>query len=515
MAMGLFGCGGQTSTDRRIDSGNGVGGATSNSAADLGGTGGTGGTVRTATVVTPHLQTSGTVCLFEVPVDETVVSNDCQSSVQSIDPNTTCAGRDCPIGKALNLTCDFTIDSSTIAATADGAALLARSSYGDKARLITVDAAGSRVQDVQAFADRKQGPFASSIAISSNGTRWLFTESPSAIGTSHETNAGWTHALDVSTGVRNQAHPYVTGARMVDDQLGYVTYRQLQSGSSWGRLLSWDGSCWTDEPIGDDAPTLAIAVTVDAQRGPWVAWISDWHSLHLRSPEGITRNLLSGADDELLTAERIVDSEPVFPLWLLDGGLDGHAVSPAVAAQFPDGIRIFANADTSERGWHLLLPRDAVPSGSITGDCPPLGPSENPYRPCLGMTTCNRELSAVTSAVDLVRTESGSTFVAWVEYSSKGSFTLFEDVIEREMSLATCTIGYATSGTGTAELVVARVAAGSKPVLSRFPFDLGGPLVYPRDDIDLDSRGEMLIVAAYLSESAGLTYLEIDSTRLP
>lgn len=179
------------------------------------------------------------------------------------------------------------------------------------------------------------------------------------------------------------------------------------------------------------------------------------------------------------------------------------------------GAVMLRGAAGSDGVWQSLLPRDAVPSGTITGDCPPLGPSENPFRPCLGMTSCNRELIAAASAVDLVRTESGATFAVWVEYSSKGSFGLFEDVIDGEMPQGTCAISYATSGTGTADLVVARVAAGADPMLSRFRFDLGGPLVYPPDDIDLDSRGETLIVTAYLSNGADLSYLEIDSTRLP
>ena len=73
-----------------------------------------------------------------------------------------------------------------------------------------------------------------------------------------------------------------------------------------------------------------------------------------------------------------------------------------------------------------------------------------------------------------------------------------------------------TSGTGTADLVVARLTE-PEPTLTHFRFVMGGAVRYLTNDVAMVARGDTLVVAAYLSGDTvpTLTYLEIDSTLLP
>jgi hypothetical protein len=69
-----------------------------------------------------------------------------------------------------------------------------------------------------------------------------------------------------------------------------------------------------------------------------------------------------------------------------------------------------------------------------------------------------------------------------------------------------------TTGSGTADLVVGRLTAAD-PILTHFRFDLSSALWSLENDLEMEARGEILIVAGTLRPN--LTYLEIDSTLLP
>jgi hypothetical protein len=73
-----------------------------------------------------------------------------------------------------------------------------------------------------------------------------------------------------------------------------------------------------------------------------------------------------------------------------------------------------------------------------------------------------------------------------------------------------------TSGTGTADLVIARLT-GSEPILTHFRFVMSSAVMYLTNDVLMVARGDTLVVAAYLSGDTvpTLTYLEIDSNLLP
>ena len=464
--------------------------------------------------------TAGTsaVCPVGQKVGAPTLSTDCQIAVRSIDPASTCGSTDCAITRALDLTCTAPSAAPWISATADGAVVLVRTSYSDintagdaLARLMTVEAADTRVEDVPALAGSLAALPAYSILRSAFPTtpseaKWLFSGETPGITAVRGTAAGWTRATVVPlTNSPSGDGPILTDVRMVDDGLGYLTYNMR--GYSEPHLVTWDGSCWTDQLLGEPY-VEAIVVDTDAEKRPWVAWISTEYpsrveSLYLRSPSGDTQNLLAN-----LTADA-----PGAPLRLLPGGLDATAAVPAVAAKFSDGIRVLSNSTDS--GWQSLVLPESATAVASAGDCPSVQPSYDYGNHCAGMTICTEQFSGVGSGFGLARTQSGVAFVAWVTYSSQGTYALKEAADGGEMPQWYCS-WTETSGTGTADLVVARLTE-PEPTLTHFRFVMGGAVRYLTNDVAMVARGDTLVVAAYLSGDAvpTLTYLEIDSTQLP
>jgi hypothetical protein len=459
--------------------------------------------------------TAGTsaVCPAEQKVGAPNISTDCQIAVRSIDPASTCGSTDCAITKALDLTCASVPAAPWLAATADGAVLLVTTDDSNNikalARLMTVEAANSRVQDVPALADPNTGwsyfsILNSAFSTNSSGAKWLFAGRTPGITALRGTDAGWTRSTVVSSSDFNQ-EAYLTDVSMVDDRQGYLTY---YAGDIWApHLVTWDGSCWTDQLIGEPQVETMVVET-DAERQPWVAWLSTERtsgveSLYLRSPSGDTQNLLAN-----VTADA-----PGGPLRLLPGGLDGTAAFPAVVAGFSDGIRVLSNPTNS--GWQSLLLRDSATAAAGGGDCPYVQPSRDYGNHCAGMTSCTHQASGVGSGFGLARTQSGATFAVWVAYSSQGNYALTEACDGGEMPLCYCD-WTETSGTGTADLVVARLT-DSGTTLTHFRFVMGGADRYLINDVAMVARGDTLVVTAYLSGDTvpTLTYLEIDSHLLP
>jgi len=447
--------------------------------------------------------TAGTsaVCPVGQKVGAPALSTDCQIAVRSIDPASTCGSTDCAITKALDLTCTAPSAAPWISATADGAVVLVRTYDSDNfkalARLMTVEAADSRVEDVPTLAD--------ALSTNSIGAKWLFAVETPGITALHGTDAGWTKSTVVSLSDFSQ-EAYLTDVSMVDERQGYLTYYSVDIWKP--HLVTWDGSCWTDQLIGEPQVETMV-VDTDAEKRPWVAWISTEYpsgveSLYLRSPSGDTQNLLAS-----LTADA-----PSAPLRLLRGGLDGTAAVPAVAAKFSDGIRVLSN--TTDAGWQSLVLPESAAAVASAGNCPSVPPSQDPGTDiCAGMTSCTYQLSGVGSGFGLARTQSGAAFAAWVIYSSQGTYALKQALEGNEFPTQYCSWTQ-TSGTGTADLVIARLS-GSEPTLTHFRFVMGGAVRYLTNDVAMVARGDTLVVAAYLSGDTvpTLTYLEIDSTLLP
>ena len=460
---------------------------------------------------------SSALCPVEQKVAAPALSTDCQVVVRAIDPALACGSADCAITKALDLTCTSLPAAPWLSATADGAVTMVRTSYGDPgealARMMTVGAASSRVEDVPALAGSVRALPDYSIlrgafSTNANGTKWLFSGESPGITVVRGTDAGWTKATAVAEPDPPWGDgPILNDAKMVDDRLGYLTYNMR---GDWApHLLTWDGSCWTDQRIGEPQVDT-IVVETDAQKQPWVAWISTQYpaqvqSVYLRSPSGDTQNLLAN----------VTSDAPRAPLRILASGLDGKAAVPAVAANFRDGIRVLSENSTTDAGWQSLVIPESATAYTGAGDCPSVPPSQDFGNHCSGMTSCTYQSSGVGSGFDVARTQSGALFAAWVAYSSQGTYALQEVAEGYEFPTFDC--GWTeTSGTGTADLVVARLT-GPEPALTHFHFVMGSAVRYLINDVVMVARGDTLVVAAYLSGDTvpTLTYLEIDSNLLP
>jgi hypothetical protein len=515
--LSLFACGGQVSSDGHGSTARGTGGSASNHAGAggqiLAGAGGAAG------AVVAGAAGASAVCPVEKKVEAPTLSTDCQIAIRRFDPALTCANTDCAITKALDLTYLSTPDQTSlsdmgISVTTNGSVVMFRTydnyAIETRARIMTIAATDSRVEDLSDTA-LPTSTWSSASAVDSSGAKWLFAgDGNGAIIAARGTNAGWTRTTILPSSFSDNAGANLTGASMVDDILGYLTYTGIRDQAP--HLVTWDGSCWMDEAIGRPK-VQSMVVQSDSDEQPWVAWISTQdsgaESLHLRSPNGDTQDLLA----QVKTDARM-DGKTIR---LLPGGLDGTASVPTVVVRFTDGIRAFLGSQKTDSGWTTLLLPESAPAYAGTNDCISGGaPDFGNFDACAGMTTCSGQGSGAGAGFDLARTHSGAVYAAWVIYSGQATYAP-KTLCERstgEMG-PRCYCGYTeTSGTGKADLVVARLT-GSEPIVSHFPFDMGGAVRFD-SAVAMAARGDTLVVAAYLSDQTvpTLTYVEIDSTLL-
>ena len=271
------------------------------------------------------------------------------------------------------------------------------------------------MQDVAELAVPCYSLVSSKASASSDGAQWLFAGETPGITAVHKTAAGWTRETVVSAPDTNETSVLTDARLFVDSKQGYLTY---YARDDWApHLVTWDGSCWTNKLIGE-GQVASMVVATDAQQRPWVAWIAakyesdagawTW-SLYARNPSGDTYKLD-------VTADPPADAGHIR---LLPGGLDGKAALPLVAVRFTDGIRLLS-PNTSGASWSsLLVPQSQ--EGPEAGDCPQTQPSYDRGDHCAGMITCTQQVSGVGDGFDVVRTQSGAVFAAWVSYSSQGT----------------------------------------------------------------------------------------------
>jgi hypothetical protein len=425
----------------------------------------------------------------------------------------------CAITKALDLTYLSTADQTwlsdtRLSVTTDSSVVMFRTydayKIETRARIMTIAATDSRVEDLSDTA-LPTSIRSSTSAVDRRGTKWLFAgDGDGAISAAHGTDAGWTSATVLPASFGENVGGDLGGASMLDDQLGYLTYYGI--GDQVPHLVTWDGSCWKNQVIGGPK-VQTMVVETDADKQPWVAFISRQdsgaESLYLRSPSGDTQDLLAKVKTDARIDGNIIR--------LLPGGLDGTAVVPTVAVRFTDGIRAFSGSQQSDSGWIASLLPESAPYVS-TNDCVSGGPPDfGNFDACVGMTTCSGRGSGAGAGFDLARTRSGAAYAAWVIDSGQATFAP-KRLCERstgEMG-PLCYCGYTeTSGTGTADLVVARLT-GSEPIVSHFPFDAGGA-VWHYGPVAMAARGDTLVILANLNDQTipTMTYLEIDSNLLP
>ncbi|HEY4187491.1 MAG TPA: hypothetical protein VGP07_20610 [Polyangia bacterium] len=447
---------------------------------------------------------SGAACPIETSAAAPTLSTDCETPARAVDPIFTCGRADCAVTKALDLACGTLPVKPWISATADGAVLMAKTVAGPGSaalvRLMTVAAMENRVED-PSLSDPKTLSFVtlgSQMTTSASGATWLVDRSAPSLTVVHETDAGWVRARSDS--------PYdgeLGSVSLVGDELRYLTY--ATEDGHVPHLLTRAGSCLTDQVLG--APnTFSTVVKTDGAGQPWVTWLTNPAALYLRSPGGDVEDLsaLVGA----------LDSSRSPRLRLLPGGLDGTAAFPIVALNVANGIAVLSRNE-AEPVWQSVVLPFATDTFAPVAGCPTEASYDCSDDPCAGMTTCAAQRSGASSGFDLVRTQSGATFVAWVEFAAEGTYALQKALTSGE--LPGCFCGWSeTSGTGTAELVVARLG-GSAPVLGRFRFDMRGAILSLDRDVVMAARGDTLVIAGQLSGDnvPALTYLEVDTALLP
>jgi hypothetical protein len=407
------------------------------------------------------------------------------------------------------------LSDAGISATTDGAVVVVRTNDSSKGttlpRLMTVKATDSRVEDLADDALPFSSIRSSAASIDASGQNWFFAgDGNGTVIAAHGSDAGWTRAAVLPASLTGDLGADLTSANMVDDQQGFFTYSRI--GDQTPHLVTWDGSCWTDQAIGKPK-VESMVVAADAAKQPWVAWISTQESgadaLLVRSPNGDTQDLLANVKIDARVAGKTIR--------LLPGGLDGTAAVPTVAARFADGIRVISSSQQSESGWLSLLLTESEPVAAGTNDCTAVGsPEFGNLDACAGVNTCSGQRSGASAGFGLVRTQSGSVFAGWVNYSGQGTFAPKAICYGSGEMGSMCYCGYTeTSGTGTADLVVARITE-SEPIVAHFPFDMGGT-AWVDSTVSMAARGDTLVVAAYLSDQTvpTLTYVEIDSKLLP
>lgn len=451
-------------------------------------------------------------CVDETEVEAPTASIGCTVSTRTIDPMFTCGESDCAVKRVLDLSCETLPGSPSLSATHGGAVLLAvtrtESDADAVARLVRVFGDDASVQDVPQLADPilplpTYSILNSALTADSNGTPWIFAGSAAPITALRETDGAWMRAQILPTAPPLGA-AFLTGANVIDETLGYLTYTSQTDGYA-PHLVKWDGSCWTDQAIGERSSPAGLVLAVDEKKQPWTAWI--YESLYLRYPEGETEEVLPGIGTN---DDRFAGFHP--PLRLLPSGADAAEHPPLIAARVGKGLAVFVKNEGAESGWRsTLLPE----LDSLTTNCPfgnPMPASGDD--PCSGVTSCDAEGSVTSSGIGLARTASGATFAAWVVYSSQGVYTTEKSCTRGELPYCSCTSN-AAHGTGTADLVLMRLTE-TEPVLTHLRFDMGAPTVSAERSLVMTARGDTLLVAAQLGgiNVPTLSYVEIDSSQL-
>jgi hypothetical protein len=190
------------------------------------------------------------------------------------------------------------------------------------------------------------------------------------------------------------ADAYLTDVSLVDGSVGYLTYythdpHDVVGGPCLPHLLTWDGSCWTDQSLDAMGPK-SLVVEADRDKRPWVVWGDSasgrTQSIRLRSPDGSTEDVFTALPDLVL-------GMAVTPPRLLPGGIDGTAAYPAVAVKDSGGIRVATRAGS---GWSQRLLSESA-DGVTSGDCPV---EDGSMHPCLGLASCTEQLSGASTGFD-------------------------------------------------------------------------------------------------------------------
>jgi hypothetical protein len=457
---------------------------------------------------------SGTeTCPSETAVAPPSPSQSCVASLRELGEVLTCEPAGCDaLERVVDLECDALPLAPSIAAGGATTTVFAYTQGEDDAvaHLLTVEGDSLRVDDTPELADPRATLPAYSImngrvSADASGARWLFAGEAAELTALRETAAGWARSSVVPPQdpfASQGAH--LTDVAMVAPELGFLTYREV--GSQSPHLVTWDGSCWSDELLAV-AGSSAVRLDLDAAQRPWLSWLTQdaaaW-GIAVLSPDGVRRTL---QHEQLSYTEA----------WrLLPGGFSGTEELPVALVRLEDGLHVLSAAE--DEGTQDRTVPDSGP-GVISGDCPGTNRAfqfEDPD-PCAGQTECEERLLGASSLFAVTRTASGTAFAVWVAYDSEGTFTL-ENACDGagEMGPECWCQRTETTGSGTADLVIARLLDRG-PTSAHVRFAIEGAGTSSARPVVAAAQGETLRIAAYLGGSADrrLSYLELDTRQLP
>ncbi len=442
------------------------------------------------------------------PVEESIAAppkaDGCTVTPAELEPEFSCESDGCPITKALDIDCRAPLAEPRITANADSAWVIVRTeSASANAQLVTVTANESRVQPLAAPLPSR------ALAADRSGCLWVFDADAYRLWTLRSMSDAWHRAmLTIDTPLEPAI---ITSAFMVDGGVGYVTF--LVNGIE-PHLATWDGTCWTDAKLGDGSNEQFL-VKGDQHARPSVAWEAIGTAGFVIGTRSITvSNPRSGMPDEHIVLPLSPQGTLEYGsprLRLLAGGLNGTDAFPTVALKLWDGIALFTYDTSVDSHWATQTLPASEPAAA-TGNCPEM--ANHGGLPCDGLITCSERVHGTGSDFDLVRTQAGGWYAAWLEYDSDATYDIERVDIGGEMFITHC-VRHETSGAGPRDLVSAQHTS-SEPVLHRFRL-YEGDVQSTKDGIGMTTRGDTLLVAAILNRSGTpiLRYLEIDSTRLP
>jgi hypothetical protein len=295
-------------------------------------------------------------------------------------------------------------------------------------------------------------------------------------------------------------------------------YAFFQLGSDEFHQATWDGLCWTDQKL----PLVSPRVALDVNGRPWncnVAFENSGAEVTHQYTYTLSVHSLDGAGPDAQFSVAVDTSESFRFGDIVPGGSDGTILS--VLYGLPSGTFMLSYNPSTSSHWTRQSISDS-PLAEAISDCPASS--------CGGRTHCSSDVNGAGYSVAAVRTSSGNIYAAWLEYKSHTESDL-EESTERVYThsgvsyIPSCRTT-ATSGTGTVDLVIARLTEPSDSDASngdtadsraRFRIYEGEAWGYVnRDTVLMSARGNTLAVAL----TQGLvgrvsTYLEIDSTKLP
>jgi hypothetical protein len=474
---------------------------------------GSGGAAGTGAAGTGTGGSGSAACSRETPDGVLAPSTTCHVAPVPAAPCASAAA--CPVGAMFSLTCAGDGYGPWLVPSGPGATVMfVTNTNGFHTRLFTLGVDGpARVDDVLSLTSASNA-----LAVDADGNPIIYAGEMPGVWRVRKTALGWQR--EEALGVSNNALALVTGgvSRGAKD---FVAYYGLDDYAP--RLLTHDGDCWHSTLLPGTRLT-DMAVDVDAQDRPWVAWYGGENGnipfVELWGPDGGHR-IWNGASPQVPN----VHDRPV----VLAGGLSGTAAYPAVAMQQDDGIHVFVPDEAMPQWTDHPQPNTALtqrtggcPAQTFSGCEPVVGSAGNATASCVEMT------KGTLAGVGLARTASGRTYVAWLEADGQTTYS----VSGLEPAPSACPVGVdgppgagvappacpcitlaPVSSSGTVSVVIARVDVASPPL--RVQLDAGGEARY--GDIEMAARGNTLLVVAAprAGTDTAMRYLEVDTTKLP